>query len=46
MGTLLKFGVGADSSTFGLPRFAAPPYEMRVFKTWKIKTGFADNLGQ
>ena len=50
-----KFGIGADSSTFGLPRFAMPHYEMGVFKTGlfktglfktgKIKTGFAENLG-
>ena len=51
MDMLLKFGIGADSSTFGLPRFATPRYEMGVFKTGvfktgKIKTGFAENLGQ
>ena len=50
MTILLKFGIGADSSTFGLPRFAMPRYEMGVFKTevfkmGKIKTGFAENLG-
>ena len=50
MKILLKFGIGADSSTFGLPRFAMPRYEMGVFKTGvfkagKIKTGFAENLG-
>ena len=50
MDILLKFGIGADSSTFGLARFATPRYEMGVFKTGvfktgKIKTGFAENLG-
>ena len=50
MKIFLKFGIGADSSTFGLPRFAMPRYEMGVFKmgvfkTRKIKTGFAENLG-
>ena len=46
----LKFGIGADSSTFGLPRFATPHYEiggfkMGVFIKGKIKTGFEENLG-
>ena len=45
MKILQKFGMGADSSTFGLPRFAMPRYEMGVFKMGKIKTGFAENLG-
>ena len=45
MKTPLKFGIGVDSSTFGFPRFATPRYEMGVFKTGKIKTGFAENLG-
>ena len=40
MDTLLKFGIGADSSTFRLPRFATPYYQMGFFKT-----GFAENLG-
>ena len=31
--TLMKFGIGADSSTFGLLRFATPHYQM----------GFAEN---
>ena len=49
MDMLLKFGIGADSSTFGLPRFATPSYEMGdfnlgVFKTRKFKMDFADNL--
>ena len=46
MNILLEFGIGADCSTFGLPRFATPRYEMGVFKTGKIKTGFSENLGQ
>ena len=51
MNILLKFGIGANSSTFGLPHFATPCYEMGVFKTGvfktgKIKTGFVENLGQ
>ena len=51
MNMLLKFGIGVNSSTFGLPCFATPRYEMGVFKTGifktrKIKTGFAENLGQ
>ena len=33
MNVLLKFGIGADSSTFRLLRFAMPRYEMGVFKT-------------
>ena len=41
MSTLLKFGIGADSNTFGLPRFATPRYQMGLFKM-----GFAENLGQ
>ena len=50
MKILLKFGIGTDSNTFGLLRFAMPHYEkgvfkMGVFKTGKIKTGFAENLG-
>ena len=50
MDLLLKFGIGADSSTFGLPRFAMPRLETGVFKTGdfkmgKFKTGFAENLG-
>ena len=35
MDMLLKFGTGADSSTFGLPHFATPHYQI----------GFAENLG-
>ena len=31
MDVLLKFGIGADSSTFGVPRYAMPCYEMRFF---------------
>ena len=51
MKVLLKFGIGANSSTFGLSRFATRRYEMGifkmgVFKMGKIKTGFAENLGQ
>ena len=51
MKILLKFGIGADSSTFGLPRFTTPRYEMGVFKTGVFKTGkikmeFAENLGK
>ena len=50
MKILLIFGIGADSSTFELPHFATPRYEIgifktRVFKMGKIKTGFAENLG-
>ena len=37
----LRFGLGADSSPFGLPRFATPCYQMGFFKM-----GFAENLGQ
>ena len=40
MNILLKFGIGADSGSFGLPRFATPHYQMGVFKM-----GFAENLG-
>ena len=40
MKILLKFGIGADSSTFGLPRFATPHYQMGFFKM-----GLAENLG-
>ena len=40
MDMLLKFGIGADSSTFGLPRFTTPHYQMGFFKM-----GFAENLG-
>ena len=53
---LLKFGIGADSSTFELPRYAMPGFKTYVFKkgdfktgkfkTGKFKTGFAENLGQ
>ena len=46
MNILMKFGIGADSSTFGLLRFRTPCYETGVFKMEKIKTGFAENLGQ
>ena len=56
MDMLLKFGIGASTSTFGFPRFAMPRYEMGVFKTGvfkmgdfktgKFKTVFAENLGQ
>ena len=45
MNIILKFVIGVDSSTFGLPRFAMPHYQMEVFKTGEIKTGFAENLG-
>ena len=50
MKVLLKFGIGADSSTFRLACIATPRYEMGVFKTeifkmGKIKTRFAENLG-
>ena len=45
MKILFKFGIGANSSTFGLPHLATPHYEMEVFKTGKIKTGFAENIG-
>ena len=40
MDMLLNFGIGADSSTFRLPRFATPYYQMGFFKT-----GFAENFG-
>ena len=46
MDRLLKFGIGANSSTFQLPRFATPRFKMGVFKTGKFKTGFTENLGQ
>ena len=51
MDLLLKFGIGANSSTFRLPRFATPHFEPGVFKTGnfkmgKFKTEFAENLGQ
>ena len=39
MSTLLKFGIGADSSTFGFPHFATPRYQIGFFKM-----GFAENL--
>ena len=50
MNLFLEFGIGADSSTFGHPRFAMPRLEMGVFKTGdfkmgKFKTGFAEKLG-
>ena len=41
MNILLKFGIGAGSSTFGLPCFATPHYQMGFFKM-----RFAENLGQ
>ena len=44
MDMLLNFGIGDDSSTFGLPHFTTPRYEMGVFKTGKIKMGFTENL--
>ena len=40
MDMLLKFGIGADSSTFGLPGYATPLYQMGFFET-----GVAENLG-
>ena len=40
MNMLLKFGVGADSSIFELPRYATPR-----FKTGIFKMGFAEKLG-
>ena len=50
MDMLLKFGIGANSSTFGLLCFATPCYEIGVFQTevfkmGKIKPGFAEYLG-
>ena len=40
MNMVLKFGIGADSSTFGLPPYATPRYQMGFFRM-----GLADNLG-
>ena len=50
MDMLLKFGIGANSSTFELPRFETPHFKtgklkMGHFKTGKFKTGLAENLG-
>ena len=50
MDMLLKFGIGADYSTFELPCYATSHFEMGIFKMgdFKIgnfKTGFAENLG-
>ena len=46
----LIFGIGADSSTFELPRFETPHFKMGKlkkghFKPGKLKTGLAENLG-
>ena len=44
MKILLKFGIVADFSTFGLPCFATPRYEMGGFKMGKIKTDLQRTL--
>ena len=46
----LKFGIGADPSTFELPgfetsRFKTGKLKTGHFKTGKLKTGLAENLG-
>ena len=41
----LKFGIGADSSTFELPRFENPRFKTGDFKTGKLKTGLSEKLG-
>ena len=51
MDMLLKFGIGADSSTFELPHFETPRFKTGKLKTGhfkmgKLKTGLTENLGK
>ena len=51
MDMLLKFGIGADSSTFELPHYPTPVskrgFSKRGISKWGFsKRGFAENLGQ
>ena len=50
MKIFLKFGIGANSSTFKLSHYKTLRFKTGVFKTGdfemgKLKTGFAENLG-
>ena len=44
MKIILKFGIWANSSSFGLPCFETPRYQMGFFKIGFFKMGFTENL--
>ena len=44
--SIFMIGQLPEMTLHGLPLFATPRYDMGVFKTGKIKTGFPENLGQ